>query len=193
MVTSSSVQPRGWTSPGKATEVQPAPLPVAAVGRVAVGPLAGVLVEQALEPWVGGQAPVLLLAVDVGEVVAQPGQAFGVALLEPDHRSVELPLGPALAALDPGAPGQLLDRAQRQEAVEPGVAAVATGEGPAGPDAGRVDEEGAEEPVDVVGRSRGPGSGRAVVVRRDQPVDGRLDDGVLVRGEPARNAATLGA
>jgi len=118
-------------------------------------------------------------------------RALAVPLLEPDHRSVELPLGPALATFDPAPPGQLLDRAQRQEGVEPGVAAVTTGVGPSGPYAGRVDEEGPEEPVDVVGRPRGPGSGRAVVVRRDQPVDGRLDDGVLVRGEPARNAATL--
>jgi hypothetical protein len=72
-----------------------------------------VLVEEALERRVGGQASVLLLAVDVGEVGPQPGQAVGVALLEADDGTVELPLGPALAAFDPGPPGQLLERPQR--------------------------------------------------------------------------------
>jgi hypothetical protein len=69
---------------------------------------------------------------------------------------------------------------------------VTTGERTSGPDAGWVDQEGAEQAVDVLGRPRRPSPGRAVVVRRDQPVDGRLDDGVLLSGEPARNAATLG-
>jgi hypothetical protein len=150
-----------------------------------------VLVEEALERRVGGQAGILLVACEPGEVVAQRGQADGVPLLEADDRPVELPLGEALAAFDPRSPRQLLDRAEREELLEAGVAAVASGERSSGPDPRRLDEEGAEQAVDVVGRARGLGPGRAFVVRRDQPVDGRLDGGVLVRGQPARNSATL--
>ena len=131
--------------------------------------------------------------VEAGEVVPQPVEALGVLLLEADDGSVELPLGPALAALDAGPPGQLLHRTEGEERLEAGITPVAAGEGPAGPDAGRVDEEGAEEPVDVVGHPRGLRPGRAVVIRRDQPVDGRLQDGVLRFGQPTRDGATLGA
>ncbi len=75
LVTSSSVQPRGCTSPGKPIDRQPDAVPVAAVDGVAVRPLAGVLVEQALEGGVGGQpARPAPRPSTVGEVVAQRGE-----------------------------------------------------------------------------------------------------------------------
>lgn len=150
------------------------------------------LVEQAGERRVGGEAGVLGLVVEVDEVGTEAGQSLGVALLEADDGAVELPLGPAPTALDAGPPGQFLDRAEGQEPVEAGVAAMASGERSAGPDAGRVDEERTEEAVDVVGDPGRLGTGRAVAVRRDQPVDGRLQDGVLLFGQPPRDGATLG-
>ena len=61
-------------------------------------------------------------AVDLGEVVTQPGQPLAVALLQSHDRPVELPFGPALRALDPHAPGQLVQRRQRDEPGEPGDA-----------------------------------------------------------------------
>ena len=48
---------------------------------------------------------------------ARPGPP--VALLEPDHRTVELALGRPLRALDPHAPGQLVERDQRWKAAKP--------------------------------------------------------------------------
>ena len=64
------------------------------------------------------QAAPLFLAVDLGEVGAQGGQALPVALLEPDDRTVELTLGPPLRALDAHPPRQLVERRQRDEVAE---------------------------------------------------------------------------
>jgi hypothetical protein len=151
-----------------------------------------VLVEQTPEGRVAGEALVLLGATESGEVLAEGGETVGVLPLPADDRAVELPLGPALAALDAGPPRELLDRAEREKALEAGLTAVATRERTAGPDAGRVDQEGAEEPVDVVGGAGGPGTGRSLLVRGQQAVERRLQGGALLRGQPARDSGTLG-
>ena len=60
---------------------------------------------------VGAQPATLLRPVDLGEVRPERGQALAVALLEPDHRAVELPLGQPLDPSMPHAPGQLVEGA----------------------------------------------------------------------------------
>jgi hypothetical protein len=151
-----------------------------------------VLEEQALEGRVGRQALVLLGRVELGEVPAEGGQPVGVALLPPDDGTVELPLGAALAALDPGPPRQLLGRAEGQEGGEAGLTSVTAREGPPGPDPGRVDEERAEQPVDVVGGAGGSSAGRALLIGGQEPLEGRIQRDALLRGQPGRNGGTLG-
>ncbi len=86
-----------------------------------------------------GQAVRLLGGLEVGEVVAQPGQTLAVARLPADDGSVELALGPALRALDPGAPGQLVEGTELEPLVEAGLAALTTRERTAGEDVGRIE------------------------------------------------------
>ena len=119
-MTSSSVQPRGWTSPSKAMAVPRPPITVAAVDRVAVERLAGVLEQQLAEVRVSrvGQAGPTLVVVEVGEVGAEGGQSLAVAGLPADDRSVELALGSTLRSLDARPPGQLVERAQLEPLVE---------------------------------------------------------------------------
>ena len=115
----------------------------------------------------------------VGEVGAERGEAVAVLGLPARHRAVELALGDALRAFDAGAPGQLLEPAERRELGEPGLAAEPAGERSAGVDPGRVDEERAEQPVDVVGHAE-LGGARVPVDRRDQPLAGRFEHRVPI-------------
>ena len=132
LATSASVHPRGWTSPSNPMARHPHQVPVAPVLGGAVHALAGVAVEQVGE-LVLGRAAGLLLArgSSVGEPGPQGGQPLAVALLEPDHRTVELPLGQAAGALDAGPPGELVEGVQGVELANPPLAAVA------GPRSGR--------------------------------------------------------
>ena len=105
-----------------------------------------------------------------------------IPLLPTGHRAVELALRDPAGALDARAPRELLEPPERQELREPGVAPEAARERPPGPDAGRIDEERAEQAVDVV-RDAERGRTRVAVVRRHQPGARRLDDRVRVRVE----------
>ena len=118
----------------------------------------------------------------VGEVLAQRGEDRAVAVLPADHRTVELPARIAPGALDADAPGQLLDRAELEPPVEAGRTAVASAVGPAGPDAGRVEGERAEQPVDVVGRA-GLARARTPLVPGDEPIHDRPQGPVLGLGQ----------
>src|SRR5439155_17606237 len=112
-------------------------------------------------------------------------QAFPVALLQADYGPVELPLRPPERALDTDAPGQLVERGQRQEATEPGLATLAARERAAGPDPWRIGGEGTEQAVDVVDDA---GFGRArVLVGGDQPRAGGPDRGVLLARREERH------
>ena len=73
--------------------------------------------------------------------------------------------------------------AERDPPVEAGLAAVAPGERAAGPDAGRVEGERAEQLVDVVGPA-GLARPRAHAVGRDEHVEQRGHRPVLAIGEP---------
>ena len=140
-------------------------------------------VQQGAELLIGPQAPSLFLAVDLGEVPAQGGQPLPVALLEPHHRAVELALGLALGTLEPHAPGQLIEAGQPVEVGEPGVTAHAPRERPPGPDPGRIEGEGAQEGVDVVGHVRFFGSRRPLVGGHHLGAGGP-QGGVFGIGEP---------
>src|SRR5207248_6341354 len=104
---------------------------------------------------------------------------------EPDHGTVELALGPTARALDARPPGQLVERGQGKEAGEAVVAAVPPRERPAGPDAGRVGGEGAEQAIDVVDHSRFGGA--RVLVGGNETGAGGLDHRVLVVAEEQRH------
>ena len=130
------------------------------------------------------------LAVHLGEVGPQRGQPLAVALLEPHDRAVELTLGQPLRALDPGAPGQLVEPGQRVEVGEPGHAAHAPRRRAARPDAGRVEGEGAEEDVDVVGDARLVGSGCTLVGGHHLGAGGP-QDGVFLLAQPDGHRANV--
>ena len=100
-----------------------------------------------------------------GEVRTECGEALAVALLETDHRPVELAFGHPLRPLDAGPPGELIERGQGMELRERGLTSVATRGRPTSPDPRRIDLERAEQPVDVVGYSccDRPGDTPAVV------------------------------
>src|SRR5439155_19906786 len=115
----------------------------------AVHALARVVVDHVGEARVGAEALVLLLGRQRHEVGAQGGDAVAVALLPADDGAVELAFGKPLRSLDTGAPRQLVEPAEAVERREPRVAAEAARERAAGPDAGWVEMEGAEEAVDV--------------------------------------------
>ncbi len=68
----------------------------------------------------------LLLGGTVAEVGAECGQAGPVALLQADDRAVEFTLGQTERTLDPGAPGQFVERREREEPTESGRAAETT-------------------------------------------------------------------
>ena len=178
--TSSSVQPRGWTSPGKLDRRPRHPVPVAAVLGRPVHPLAAVLVEQARRTrrarrprrrssWAS--------AVDSQKSSPRAADAHPVPLLPADHRAVELPLGMPVGALDPGSPCQLVERPQPVERARTrGSPPWRARRRAAGPDAGRVEGEGAEQHVDVVDdagldarpacRRRGSGASLAAATTR---------------------------
>src|SRR5215210_5011322 len=155
---------------------------VAAVLGCAVRALARVLVQQLLERRRGIEPGVLLLGRQLGEVRAEGGDAVAVLLLPARHRPVELALGDSLRALDARSPGQSLEAGQAQEPAERRLAAVAARERPARPDAGWIDGERAEQPVDVVGDAE---RGRAGMPgdRGHEPLAGGLDDRVRLRIE----------
>src|SRR4051812_35500379 len=155
---------------------------VAAVLGGAVRALARVLVDELAEAGDGVEAALLLGPVDGGEVGTERGDAVPVLLLPPRHRAVPLPLRMAGRALDAGAPGQLLERTELVERREPGLATEAAREGAAGEDPGRVDQERAEQAVDVVGATQCGGPG-VPVGRRDQPLARGFDDGEVGRRE----------
>src|SRR5207249_1578403 len=144
-----------------------------------------VVVDHGGEPRVGAEALVLLFGRQRHEVGADGGDPVAVALLPPDDGTVELALGKPLRSFDAGAPCQLVEPAEAVERREPRVAAEAARERAAGPDAGWVEMEGAEEAVDVVGDA---GLGRArIVVGRDQPGAHGADDRVLLVAEEDRH------
>src|SRR5687768_3124761 len=156
---------------------------VAAVLRRTVGALARVRVEQGLEARRSFESRVLLLCRDVGEVMAELGDALGVLLLPADHRAVSLALPHALRSLDARAPRELLQRRESQERVEAGLPAGASRERAASPDARGIELERAEERVDVVRDTQGRAT-RMLVVRRDQAIGRGGDDRMLVLREP---------
>src|SRR5688572_5111231 len=111
---------------------------VAAVLGGGVRALAGVLVEERFELGGGVESAVLIGRRQRDEVVAERIDAAPVLLLPARDRPVELALGHAAGAFDPGPPGQLLERRERQELPEGRLAARPAREWPAGPDPGRV-------------------------------------------------------
>src|SRR5207302_8647701 len=115
---------------------------IAAVFGGAVHPFARVLVEELGECAVLAQTLVLVLGTQRREIGPEGGQAVAVALLQPDHRSVELTLGQPERSLDARPPRQLVEGREPSERAELCRATVAARERPAGPDAGRVHGEG---------------------------------------------------
>ena len=156
---------------------------VAAVLGRAVHPLAAVLVQERGERPVRPQARRLLLAVELQNSLPQGGQPAPVALLEPDDRPVELPLGQAPGALDPGAPGQLVEGTRRWNRREAGFAA--RGAPTSGPrprsGAGRTGTRRAGCRCSRAPRKPAP---RVVPVGRDHPVAHGGQDPVLGLGQP---------
>ena len=127
-----------------------------------------------------------------GEVDSEGGDAVAVLLLPARHRSVQLALGETLRSLDAGAPGELLERRGTQELPERRLTAVPSRERAARPDAGRIDGEGPEQPVDVVGDAEGGGA-RVPLRRRNEPLARRLDDRVRLRIEVERQLPSFAA
>ena len=163
---------------------------VAPVLWCAVHALAAVAPQEVAEVLVGPQPPPLFGAVDVGEVIAQCGEALPVALLQPGDRPVELPLGQPLRTFDPHTPGQFVQRGQRDEPGEPGDAALAPRRRAAGPDPGRFEGERAQEGVDVVGDARLLGA-RSALVGGEHPRAGGPQGGVLLLAQPDGHRANV--
>src|SRR3954469_25463537 len=114
---------------------------VAAVHRIAVHAFAGVLVEQSFEARIAVEQSVLLLRSDGREVTAERRETVSIPLLEPDDRTVELPLGPTPRARESGAPRQFLHGPERQPRCERRLTSPAAGERSARVDAGWVEGE----------------------------------------------------
>ena len=134
------------------------------------------LVQQVGEGLVGAQAGVLRVGIDGREVRAEGLESVPVPLLQADDGAVELTFSHAERPPDACAPCQRVHPGQRHEAGEAGRAAVAARERSARPDPRRVDGEGAEEAVDVIGDER-------VSSARDEPLARGSDDEVLVLAE----------
>ena len=157
-------------------------VPVAPVLRRAVHALAGVPVDELGEVRVGVEPAVLFLALAVGEVGSERGEAGAVPLLEAHHRSVEFALGPAERALDPGTPGQFVEGGQRMEGGEVRRPAEPARGGPAGPDPRWIERERPQQAVDVVDHSRVCRT--RSVVGRNESLAHRRQCSVLVLGQP---------
>src|SRR5262245_31464193 len=110
----------------------------------AVARLTGVLEHERAELALFVECRTLRAFVADEEVVAERGDAVAVRLLPPAHRAVPLTFGEPARALDPRAPGELLDARQREELGEAGFPSRATRVRATGPDPGRVERERAE-------------------------------------------------
>ncbi len=125
---------------------------------------------------------VLVLGREVAELGTECRQPRPVALLPALDRSVELALGDAPRAFDARPPGQFVQWSEPVEVGEGGFPAVTARRGAARPDAGRVDEKRAEQPVDVVGNPDARGTGGLVL--GDETVTRGAQNAELFLGEP---------
>ena len=142
--TSASVHPRGWTSPANPMASQPAPSRFPPYSGAPYMPSQQWPYSSSANSGSDAQPGVLLRRARArAKSAPRAARPCAVALLEPDHRAVELALGPALGPLDPHPPGQLVEGRQPVEAGEGRLAAVAARRGPSGPDPRRIDGEGA--------------------------------------------------
>jgi hypothetical protein len=134
-----------------------------------------VLVEELLELRVAVEALVLHRRSAPRKVASEGGDPVAVALLPAADRPVELSLGDSLRSLDADAPRQLLDRCQREERGERGLATVSPRVRATGPDTRRIDGERPEQPVDVVDDAERGGAGVPVGCRDESLARGRDD------------------
>src|SRR5262245_17202524 len=132
---------------------------IPAVLRRTVRPLARMLVEQRAELVVFAQARGLRTDVEIAEVITQRRETVAVDVLPAAHRPIELSLGDTARSLDACSPCQLFERRQFEEVCEAAFAARTTAEWAAREDAGRVDREGSEHAVDVLGDTERGASG----------------------------------
>jgi hypothetical protein len=142
------------------------------------------LPELALRP----QPCPLLVGVDGEEVLAQRRDPFAIDLLPAADRTVPFARRVTARPFDAGAPRELLDARQREEVVEGGVAAEASGVRTAGPDAWRLERERGQRPVDVLVHTGGRATDE-VAVRREQEIGNARDDRALVGREETRHDA----
>ena len=186
--TSASLYPRRLHVAREFDGHPPDAVAVAPVLGRAVHPLAAVLVQHGCEGATAAPAQplVLVLRCEVTEVGTQRGQPRPVTLLEPHHGSVELAFRDPERSLDARPPRQLIEPVKVWKRRTPPRPRVARG-GAAGPDAGRIDGEGAEQAVDVVGHPGLPCAG--LLVGGDQPGAGRVGDLVLRLSEEAGHRA----
>ena len=150
-----------------------------------------VLVEHVAKLGIGVQPRVLLVWGCVRKVRTQRDESLSVLGLPTDDGAHAFALGNALRSFDPRPPRERFEGGERRELAEGSGATRPSRVRAAGPDAGRIDRERGEQPVDVVDDAEGRGAGVTVGSGWHQPIGRGIEDSSFVGLEETHQSTAV--